>query len=93
MLETQVLFQHTNVLSDFTVMSKCLHYIILTFQNCKSNKQMYRPRAAEMAFLSGIEGKPKSIIKTWINLKQFKDKWVGHNVITESTVKWYGHIL
>jgi len=25
---------------------------------------MYRPRAAEMAFLSGIEGKPKSIIKT-----------------------------
>jgi len=35
---------------------------------------MYRPKAAEMAFLSGIEGKPKSIIKTLINLKQFKDK-------------------
>jgi len=61
------------VLSDFTVMSKCLYYILI-FQKCKSNKQMYRPKAAEMAFLSGIEGKPKSIIKTLINLKQFKDK-------------------
>jgi len=27
-------------------------------------KQMYRPKAAEMAFLSGTEGKPKNIIKT-----------------------------
>jgi hypothetical protein len=35
---------------------------------------MHRPKAAEMAFLSGIERKPKSIIKTLINLKQFKDK-------------------
>jgi len=25
---------------------------------------MYRPKAAEMAFLSGTEGKPKNIIKT-----------------------------
>ena len=55
-------------------------------------KQMYRPKAAEMAFLSGTEGKPKNIIKTWITLKQFKDKRVGHNIIAESRVKWYGHI-
>jgi len=34
------------------------------FQKYKSNKQMYRPKAAEMAFLSGTERKPKSIIKT-----------------------------
>jgi hypothetical protein len=63
MLETQVLFQQTNVLSDFTVMSKCLHYATLIFKKCKSNKGMYRPKAAEMVFLSGTEGKPKTIIK------------------------------
>jgi hypothetical protein len=93
MLEIQVLLKHTNVLSDFTVMSKCLYCIICTFQKCKSNKQTYRPKAAEMEFLSHIEGKPKSITKTIINLKQFKVKRVGHNIITDNRVRWYSHIL
>jgi hypothetical protein len=44
-----------------------------------------------MAFLSGIERKPKSIIKTLINLKQFKDKWVVHNIIINNRVKWFDH--
>lgn len=59
MLETQVLFQHTKVLSDFTVMSECLYHFILIFQKCKSNKQMYRPKAEEMAFFKWYRRKAK----------------------------------
>jgi hypothetical protein len=52
---------------------------------------MYRPKAAEMVFLSGTEGKPKTIIKIWVNLKQFQDKWVVYNIITNNRVKWFDH--